>query len=117
MCGADGNGAHAEGVYSFADGTAAHAEGQFTSADGDYSHAAGFYAYADHDNSFVWADYAMTAFRSTTNNQFNVRATHGVRLETSGAGCTVDGYQVAKLAYIPQQGDLMMGSYTNGVPE
>jgi hypothetical protein len=65
-------------------------------AEGVASFAAGYQARAQHDGSWVWADYqpALGSFVSTTSNQFNVRASGGVLLETSGAGMTVDGQSV-----------------------
>jgi N-acetylneuraminic acid mutarotase len=56
--------------------------------------AAGTRAKADHPGSFVWADSQEADFPSTSNNQFNVRASGGVRLETGGTGVTVDGQPV-----------------------
>lgn len=60
-------------------------------ADGNYSLAAGRRAKAAHNGSFVWADSTDADFTSTANNQFNVRASGGVRFVTSGAGMSVDG--------------------------
>jgi N-acetylneuraminic acid mutarotase len=56
--------------------------------------AAGTRAKARHTGAFVWADAQDGNFPSTTTNQFNVRASGGVRLETGGAGVTVDGEPV-----------------------
>ncbi|MEI7807973.1 MAG: hypothetical protein WCJ07_05765, partial [Verrucomicrobiota bacterium] len=56
--------------------------------------ALGSNAQATNDNSFVWSDGANGAFTSTTNNQFSVQASGGVRLVTGGAGMTVDGQPV-----------------------
>jgi hypothetical protein len=63
-------------------------------AGGVYSFAAGQSAKALHDGSFVWADAQDPPFASTTNNQFSVRASGGVRLVTGGAGLSVDGAPV-----------------------
>src|SRR5262249_49947676 len=49
-------------------------------AEGDYSFAAGNRAKAVHNGSFVWADSQDADFSSTSTNQFNVRASGGVRL-------------------------------------
>jgi trimeric autotransporter adhesin len=64
-------------------------------AGGQYSFAAGQQAQALHQGSFVWADSQNSTFASTTTDQFNVRATGGVRFETAGAGATIDGGQIA----------------------
>ncbi len=56
--------------------------------------AAGRRAKANHSGAFVWADAAAADFASTSNNQFNVRATGGVRIETAGAGMTLDSQPV-----------------------
>ncbi len=70
--------------------------GYFNQAVGNYSFAAGEQALASHDGTFVWSDASsFTAFASTTTNQFNVRATGGVRFVTAGAGMTLDGQSVA----------------------
>ncbi len=68
--------------------------GSDNSADGQSSFAAGNNAQALHDGAFVWADSSGTPFGSTTSNQFNVRASGGVRFVTSGAGMTLDGQTV-----------------------
>jgi hypothetical protein len=69
-----GNGNLAGGIDSFAAGNAAHAV---------------------NNGAFVWADDSTSApFASTANNQFNVRATGGVRFLTGGAGMTIDGVPV-----------------------
>jgi trimeric autotransporter adhesin len=57
----------------------------------NFSFAAGRRAKADHTGAFVWADSTDADFASTVNNQFSLRALGGVRLETGGAGLTVDG--------------------------
>jgi hypothetical protein len=63
-------------------------------ASGRLSVAAGHRAKANHQGTFVWADSQDTDFASTTSNQFNVRASRGVRFETSGGGVSVDGQSV-----------------------
>jgi hypothetical protein len=63
-------------------------------AGGQYSFAAGCSAQAINDGAFVWADGQGTPFGSTTSNQFNVRASGGVRFVTGGAGLSVDGAPV-----------------------
>jgi hypothetical protein len=59
--------------------------GQFNIAGGQGSFAAGQRAQALTDGSFVWAD-SQGAFQSTTNNQFLIRAQHGVNINTNLAG-------------------------------
>jgi hypothetical protein len=68
--------------------------GLSNSVAGYYSMAAGQLAQALHEGAFVWADAVGTNFSSTTSNQFNVRATGGVRLVTGGTGLSVDGEPV-----------------------
>ncbi len=68
--------------------------GSFNQALGDFSFAAGYQAQALHAGAFVWADDSLTPFASTTANQFVVRATGGVGINTnatSGAALTVIG--------------------------
>lgn len=60
----------------------------------NFAFAAGYRAEALHTGAFVWADSTETNFTSTASNQFNVRASGGVRLETTGAGTSLDGKQV-----------------------
>jgi hypothetical protein len=52
-------------------------------AAGQYSFAAGQQAKAMHQGAFVWADSQNSAFSSTTNDQFLVRAQGGVGINTS----------------------------------
>jgi hypothetical protein len=68
---------HAEGVNTYAAATS-HAEGSSSTASGAVSHAAGYNAFATNDYTWVWSD--GTSFGSTTNNQFSVYATNGIRL-------------------------------------
>jgi len=64
-------------------------------ATGSNSFAAGSYAHATNHGAFVWSDDSATsAFSSTNNNSFNVRAAGGVQLVTGGAGLSVDGQAV-----------------------
>jgi hypothetical protein len=51
-------------------------------ASASYGFAAGRRAQATNDGAFVWADSQDADFSSTTNNQFNIRAANGVRLNT-----------------------------------
>ena len=82
----------AGGSGNVADGRFAQIPGgRFNQASGTNSLAAGRRAKALHPGAFVWADTTDADFLSTATNQFNVRASGGVRLETSGAGATLDG--------------------------
>lgn len=62
-----------------------------------HAFAAGRNAKANHPGAFVWADSQLTDFASTATNEFNVRANGGVRLETTGAGATLDGQPILTL--------------------
>lgn len=88
---ASGPSSVAMGLNSTAFGFAAVAMGQNSVASGNYSLAAGFFAQATNHGAFVWGDLAGPNFSSTNDNSFNVRATGGVRLFTSGAGMSLDG--------------------------
>lgn len=68
--------------------------GTNNAATGDFSFAAGNRAKANNTGSFVWADSQNSDFASTAANQFNVRASGGVRFVTGGAGVTIDGVAV-----------------------
>ncbi|MFN3409755.1 MAG: tail fiber domain-containing protein [Limisphaerales bacterium] len=61
----------------------------------NFAFAAGRRAKALHTGAFVWADSTDADFNSTTANQFNIRATGGVRFVTDGAGMTLDGQPLA----------------------
>jgi len=76
--------------------------GEDNTANGSHSFAAGEQATAEHDNTFVWSD--GTATSSTNTRQFTVHASNGIRLL---GGPT-------QIAWIVPQGDLSMGSFTNG---
>jgi hypothetical protein len=65
----------ADGAYAIAAGGGANV------AAGAYSFAAGYRAKAGHDGAFVWADGTEADFASTTNNQFAIRAQHGVVIQ------------------------------------
>jgi len=66
--------------------------GRSNLVNGAYALAAGRRAQANHAGATVWADSTDADFSSTAANQFSVRATGGVRLETGGAGATLDGF-------------------------
>lgn len=59
------------------------------SAGGAASLAAGYRARANHDGSFVWADNTDADFASTADNQFAVRATGGLMINSLQATNTV----------------------------
>ena len=65
----------------------------------NFSFAAGSYAYAAHLGSFVWADgSSLITFTSSASNQFLIRATGGVGINTTdtlASGITVNGRVVA----------------------
>ncbi len=90
------------GFSNWASGLASTVPGGWDNlAAGAYSFAAGKQALALNDGSFVWADGISQTFTSTVDNQFAVRATGGVRLETAGAGLAVDGERVLTEADTP----------------
>jgi len=70
------------------------AGGVGNAASGNYTLAAGQRAKATHGGAFVWADTTAADFSSTVDNQFAVRATGGVRLETGAAAVQVNGSTV-----------------------
>ena len=68
--------------------------GQNNTALGAHSLAAGFRAKANHPGAFVWADSTLADFASTDTNQFLIRASGGVGLNTNdpaGAALNVAG--------------------------
>lgn len=68
--------------------------GMFNNASGSFSFAAGRRAKANHDGSMVFSDSQDADIASTGNNQFLVRASGGVAINTtpaSGAALTVSG--------------------------
>jgi hypothetical protein len=73
----------AEGLYSTVPGGIAN------EASADYTFAAGRRAKADDQGAFVWADSTDADFSSTLANEFAVRATGGVRFQTSSSGMTI----------------------------
>jgi hypothetical protein len=95
---ASGSGSHSEGYFAEAYGTSSHAEGRWSSAAGTGSHAAGECANATNDNTYVWSD--GTTVSSTTNRQYTVCATNGIRL-MGGPTTVVPG------------GDISMGTFTS----
>ncbi len=92
---------------------------------GKYGFAAGYYAAVVHQGAFVWSDSSAAGpFTTTSSNQFLVRAMGGVGINTNvttGKALTVAGdVEVAGAGRftaglrVPQQGDISMGTYTNG---
>ncbi len=59
--------------------------GRSNRATGQHSLASGRRAKADHDGAFVWADTTNADFISTADNQFNLRASGGVRIYTNAS--------------------------------
>ncbi|MGD8921777.1 MAG: hypothetical protein PVH24_00895 [Candidatus Zixiibacteriota bacterium] len=57
--------------------------GNFNAGNGDYSFAAGHRARSEHAGSFVWADHTDVDFSSTGDDQFLVRASGGVGINTA----------------------------------
>ncbi len=91
---ASGKYASAMGVSCSATGFASTAFGYYNTAGGMLSLAAGFYSQALHDGSFVWGDWTETPIASTGTNQFLIRASGGVGINTnnpSGAALNVAG--------------------------
>jgi hypothetical protein len=76
-----------------------------------YAFAAGRRAKALHTGAFLWADSTDADFPSVAENEFAVRASGGVRLETGGAGLRVDGNPV--VAGLVQQSQLAPGAVGN----
>ena len=94
---ADGGNSVAMGNYNTASGLTSVAMGQHNTASGNYATAIGYntiasgpdsaalgtYANAANDGTFVWADDTAGYFTSTANNQFLIRATGGVGINTN----------------------------------
>ena len=78
------------GYGNIASGYAATVPGGYANgAIGDYSFAAGANAAATNYGSFVWSDASSaTAFNSTSNNQFSVKASGGVRIFSNSGATT-----------------------------
>jgi hypothetical protein len=79
--------------------------GYWNIANGSYSFAAGRRARANHTGSFVWADSQNADFASAANNQFLIRASGGVGINTNNLGAY--GLRVASSVAI--DGNLNMG--------
>jgi hypothetical protein len=79
---ASGRASTAMGDDTTASGWASTAMGYATTAGGSYSTAMGRRAQATNDGSFVWADSDNADFASTGTNQFLIRASGGVGINT-----------------------------------
>ncbi|MGC3959866.1 MAG: tail fiber domain-containing protein [Verrucomicrobiota bacterium] len=100
---ASGNYSLAAGNNCLASGGNAVALGLSTIASADATFAAGTYTRAQHTGAFVWADNQFTTFSSTANNQFLLRATGGVGINTNnpnGAALAVAGLTTSTTARI-----------------
>jgi hypothetical protein len=94
---ASANSSTAMGFYTTASGYSSTAMGYQTTAT-NYAFAAGYRSKAIHDGSFVWADPTEADFSSSGFNQFLIRASGGVGINTTntgGAALTVNGAAVA----------------------
>ena len=80
---ASGNGSTAMGNVTSASGFASTSMGDRTAASGPRSTAMGTFAEAGHVGTFVWADANFVAFESTAPNQFLIRASGGVGINTN----------------------------------
>jgi hypothetical protein len=94
-------------------------------ASGDYSFAAGYRAKASHRGAFVWADNAAGDFASTAANQFLIRASGGVGINTNKPqaildvlGATSFGSAVIRGVATNTGGPAILGLSTNvfGIP-
>jgi hypothetical protein len=70
------------------------------------SFAAGFRAQANHNNTFVWADSTFADFASTAANQFLIRASGGVGINTNNpAGYALNVAGTASVTSLTQTSD------------
>jgi hypothetical protein len=79
------------GYLTTASGDYSLVGGRASTSSGDYSVALGRQARAIYDGSFVWADNQASNYDAPAANTFNVRASGGVTMTTSGAGLALDG--------------------------
>ncbi|MCP5524383.1 MAG: tail fiber domain-containing protein [Verrucomicrobiales bacterium] len=84
--------------------------GYDNTAGGDYAFAAGYRAKATHTGAFVWADSQNADFASTLANQFSVRASGGVRFQTSYVEVSGGGNEQAYMGGDGTGGDIEIGS-------
>ncbi len=93
--------------------------GYYNAANGDYSFAAGRRAKANHDGAFVWADSTNADFASTADDQFLIRASGGVGINTASPARSLHVNDVMRLeprASAPggaSEGDMFMDSTTH----
>ena len=74
-----------------------------------YAFAAGYRAKANHNGAFVWADSTEADFASTRNDEFNIRAAGGVRIESGlGIGLNAQNSPLITRGYDP----FTSGAYT-----
>jgi hypothetical protein len=97
--------------------------GKLNRASGSRSVAAGYRARANTDATFVWADSVDADFTSTDRDQFLVRATNGVGINTNlpladlhvqPIDLGLDSTDVVNDALIVESGDTIAGLYSNG---
>jgi len=79
---ASGHMSTAMGFRSIASGASSTAMGELSTASGYLSFAMGHRAQATNDGTFVWADSEDADFTSTGTNQFLIRASGGVGINT-----------------------------------
>jgi hypothetical protein len=83
------------GYIAQASGTNSVALGYYPNAGGDYAMALGTTSYASHRGSFVWSDTSglhdgfFNGFQSTSSNQFLIRASGGVGINTNNPQSTL----------------------------
>lgn len=83
---ASGYSSTAMGYYTSASGESSTAIGHHSKAT-HYAIGAGYFAQANHSGSFVWADSTSdTPFASSAANQFLIRASNGVGINTTNPG-------------------------------
>jgi hypothetical protein len=72
--------------------------GAQNSAVANWSFAAGHRAIANHNGSFVWADDSAPFFFSTATNQFAIRASSGVMIQSSNTALDLRGGGTIRVA-------------------
>ena len=117
IAGGQGNSIGRNAEYSVIPG----GQSNSVAADADYSYAAGNRARADHAGSFVWADKQGLDFRTTGTNQFLIRASGGVGINTTNplvdfrvSGNAIIGTNLTTLANSTNVLNLMVGQSSNG---
>jgi hypothetical protein len=111
-CLASQNGAIALGGAAWATNQYSTAMGFNTSAGGMYSMVAGNMARTGYGGSFVWADSTAAYFTGTGPNQFLIRASNGVGINTASPGrftvCTKEG--AVPSIYVKLDGNVGIGT-------